>query len=592
MTKYSIIAFQPELMTFLDKLQELGVMDITRKSTAFDDMSRAKIEFSKNEKETIKKLKYFIEKNKDVEAPKLTISDGVNLTDMVNQLFTDLTASQTKLASLIREKEEAFPWGEFEPSDVERIHNIGLHAHFYQVSEKRYNPEWESQYPIQILNRQNGHYYFAVISQADEPFSFPVAESKFPDQPASEILKGIELLSAKISSVTRQLIGMKDYIPEMEKKYNHDTQELDKYFAYSSSASEAENTLSLLEGFAPSDNDAEVKQFLDDTDDIVYISEAAKSEDNPPIKLKNNWFSKLFEPIGNLYILPTYDELDLTPYFAPFYMLFFGLCLGDMGYGIVLLIAGLIMTLKVPSMKEYGKLVIVLGIGTMIMPILNGTFFGTKIYDVFNMPDNIKGMFFNDIQMFWFAIIFGVFQIVVARLISAVYQMKRKGWQHGMSNIGWCLILIWISLLYAGSQSGKELAPAWMGYAFGCGGLILVLFFSKTEGNIFKRFLGGIASLYDITGFFGDILSYIRLFGLGAAGGCLGMVINAMSLALKGIPYAGWFLCIFLLIVGHIFVMLLSALGAFVHPMRLTFVEFYKNAGFTGGGKEYRPLKK
>ena len=91
---------------------------------------------------------------------------------------------------------------------------------------------------------------------------------------------------------------------------------------------------------------------------------------------------------------------------------------------------------------------------------------------------------------------------------------------------------------------------------------------------------------------FGDVLSYIRLFGLATSGGILGFVINSISMTLGQVPYVGWLLMIIMLIIGHTFVMLLSSLGAFVHPLRLTFIEFYKNAGFEGGGRAYNPLKK
>ncbi len=97
--------------------------------------------------------------------------------------------------------------------------------------------------------------------------------------------------------------------------------------------------------------------------------------------------------------------------------------------------------------------------------------------------------------------------------------------------------------------------------------------------------------MYDITGVFGDMLSYIRLFGLGTSGGILGLVVNTLALSLAGVPYVGWLLALVLLLFGHALVLGLSALGAFVHPMRLTFVEFFKNADFTGGGREYKPLK-
>ena len=94
------------------------------------------------------------------------------------------------------------------------------------------------------------------------------------------------------------------------------------------------------------------------------------------------------------------------------------------------------------------------------------------------------------------------------------------------------------------------------------------------------------------TGIFGDMLSYIRLFGLGTAGGILGLVVNSVAMNMSGIPYVGWFFTGLMLLVGHTAVLLLNSLGAFVHPMRLTFVEFYKNAGFGGGGRAFRPLTK
>lgn len=591
MTKYSIIAFQPELMDFLNGLQELGVMDITRSSRAFDDYSRQSIYDIKEVKDTVRKLKAFIEVNKEIEAEKVVIDSAEQKRDVVNRLFTDLDLAKAKLASLTRERNEALIWGDFNPSDVERLMNMGFTPHFYSISTKRYNQEWEQIYPIKVLSNENEHICFVVVAPTGEPYSFPIAESKFPEQPASAILVGMEIESASIASITRQLLGMGIYIPDLEGLEANMSEDLDKYFALKSSASEADNSLSVLEGFAPTEQDNEVQAFLNQND-VVYFAEAAKEEDNPPIKLKNNWFAKLFEPIGNLYVLPTYNELDLTPYFAPFYMLFFGLCLGDMGYGLVLVLAGLGVMWKMPKMKDLGKLVLFLGIGTIIMPMLNGTFFGTKIYDIIPMPDNIVNLFFSDIKMFWFAIIFGVFQIIVAKIVNAIYKMSRQGLIYGLSDIGWSFILVWVSFMYAGSQSGKEYLPSWLNYGLAGGGLLLILCFSKTEGNVFKRIFGGITSLYDITSLFGDVLSYIRLFGLGASGACLGMVINSMSMSLKGIPFAGWILCIVLLVFGHLFVMALSALGAFVHPMRLTFVEFYKNAGFVGGGKEYKPLKK
>ncbi|MBO7763418.1 MAG: V-type ATP synthase subunit I, partial [Bacteroidales bacterium] len=192
----------------------------------------------------------------------------------------------------------------------------------------------------------------------------------------------------------------------------------------------------------------------------------------------------------------------------------------------------------------------------------------------------------------WFAIIFGIFQIVFAKVMRGIDCLRRKLWDNALTNFGWALVVTWCAFAYAGMEMGTKLLPPMVSNVIGLVGLILVLFCSKPTKFFLLRPVMGIISLYDITGFFGDVLSYIRLFGLGTTGGILALVINSISMQLSGIPYIGWGLTVLMLIVGHLAVMGLSILGAFVHPVRLTFVEFYKNAEFEGGGREYKPLKK
>ncbi len=591
MTKYSIIAFTPDVENFLEQLQNLGMMDITRSEKAFDEKSREDLDKIQRYKASITSLKSFSEKNQEVKPVKAYIDDHDEALNTVEAIFSEIHELEFESRELERSADAASVWGEFHENDIKRLNDLGFVPHFYVVADKKYDESWEETFPIKILAELKGSKYFTVLSKQGEKYEFPLFEAKFPEKSEADYRTDVKKAEDTIISDKEKLAGYANEIDSIEKRLDTLSNQSDLYFAYESAEKTAENTLSLFEGFSPTDEEAKVREFLDSSD-VVYISESAQSEDNPPIKLKNNLFARIFEPIGDLYTLPKYGELDLTPYFAPFYMLFFGLCLGDMGYGIVLILASLLIMWKMPKMKDYGKLILLLGIGTVIMPALNGTFFGTKLYDFIDFPPAVKDFFFTDLQMFWFAIIFGIFQIVVARIVSGIYLMIHKGWQYGMSNIGWSLVLIWLSLLYAGSQTGTPMAPKWMTYVFGYGGLACILFFSKTQGNIIKRLMGGVTSLYDITGFFGDILSYIRLFGLGCSGGILGMVVNSMGQQMANIPYVGWIICVLFLIFGHTFVLLLSSLGAFVHPLRLTFVEFYKNAGFEGGGKAYKPLKK
>lgn len=290
-------------------------------------------------------------------------------------------------------------------------------------------------------------------------------------------------------------------------------------------------------------------------------------------------------------MLPTYGELDLTPYFAPFYMLFFGFCLGDMGYGLTILIAAGLAKYKFPKFKAYLTLSQFLGVGAIIMAALSGVFFGMKIQDIIPMPQSIQDLFFSDLKMFWFAIIFGLVQIVFARMINAVYSIITKGWQYGMHNIGWSIVIIWAAWFYATTMSTDIIMPSFANW-IALFGAVLIFLFTSDSGNIFTRLFKGIFAFYDVTSVFGDMLSYIRLFGLGTAGAILGMVVNSVAMSLIEVPYIGWLFALLMLVFGHIMVLLLSSLGAFVHPMRLTFVEFYKNANFGGGGRAFRPLEK
>lgn len=592
MTRYSIILLDSDLDKFLFGLQDIGMVDITRSSVAMDDYSKEAVHKIARCKEAIRMLKEAC-KNAPENNTGNTVrtTEGETLLCAVENAFAKRDSLCQKKNGLCNEAEAALPWGDFDPKDLERIKSLGFSVHFHSVPEKSFRPEWETEYPLQILNRYKEKVYFLVLSSEGEKYAFPVTnEEQFPATSASAIHAETDLLEQELETLEKEIMGYAGQIMDLERFGEELSSCLDIYFAKSSTVKEGEGTICILEGFAPTEDDGKVKAFLDSSP-AYYISEAAKGEDNPPVKLKNNLFARLFEPIGNLYELPSYDEVDLTPYFAPFYMLFFGFCLGDMGYGLILLATGLAVAFSMPKFSAYGKLIAWLGTGSIIMPLISGTFFGMKLYDILPMSDNIKGLFFSDLKMFWFSIIFGLFQIVFARLLKAGIAFGRKNWDTGLTEVGWSLIIIWASCAYAGSQMGTQLLPKTVALPMVCTGLVLVLFCSSPSKYFLLRPLKGIASLYDITSIFGDMLSYIRLFGLGTTGGILALVINSIGMTLSGIPYVGWIITVIFLIVGHLAVMGLSCLGAFVHPVRLTFVEFYKNAGFTGGGRAYRPLK-
>ena len=590
MTKYSFVIFHKEVEDFLKNLQETGVVDVTRQKRAIDSYSMNKFEEIAKYNSVISALNRLLA---EANSKKVEISSGKpQSTDYIayyNSLIEEKDALKVKLFNLNADYTAALPWGTFNNNNLEKIAQLGFTPYFYCVSSGKYNKEWEGAYPIQILNEYEGKTYFVILMEGNEKPGIKLTECTFPSVSAEVIEKEINETKELAAQNEKNLLEMTNCIEDLKVMKEELFSNLDLYLAEGASTKKADETIVIFEAFAPTDIDDTVVKFLEENN-VYYLKEEAKEEDNPPIKLKNNFFAKLYEPIGELYLLPKYGELDLTVFFAPFYMLFFGLCLGDMGYGITLILVGLVVNFKVKAYANYGKLVAWLGLGSVIMPALNGTFFGAKLYELFPMPQNITDMFFDDMQMFWFAILFGIFQILFARIIQGVYNFVKGRIRVGLNCFGWAICIAWATLAYASMEAGITY-PEWVNY-IGYAGLAGIVLCGSDAKNPIVRIFKGTFSLYDSTSVFGDVLSYIRLFGLGTSGGILGFVINSIALNLNEIPYVGWFFMGFMLIVGHIFVLLLSCLGAFVHPLRLTFIEFYKNAGFEGGGRAYNPLKK
>lgn len=593
MTKYSFILLNEDKDKFLEELSNLGVMDITRSAKAIDEKSAAMFDMNSRFKRGIAFLEGLdFSKDPDQEQIKAASAGADTGRFPVSLEETRERAAQVSEAIAACEKEikAVKIWGEFSQEEIGKITALGYGLHFFRTPAKAYDKAWEEQFAIQVIERDED-VWFVILTPAGETPKYPVNELAAPSRSASEAAAERDALKAELISLKGRMLAMKGALDEIRSTYASNLNGLDLYLAGECSPKAAEDKLVVMEGFAPEEIRGDLEKKLSEMD-VYYIAEEATGEDNPPVKLKNNWFARAFETIGNMYLLPRYDELDLTPYFAPFYMLFFGLCVGDLGYGLILLGIGLYVHFKMPKMSGIGTLISFLGVGSCIMPMLSGTFFGAKIYDIIPMSDKITGMFLTDIQLFWFAIIFGIFHLVVARIIAGVYATVKHGWQAGLSSFGWAAFTLWAALYFAEWNSKGELtlmSPALNWTLLGIAG-VGIIFFSNLSRNIFVRLFKGVAAVYDVTGLLGDALSYIRLFGLGMSGGILGMVFNAMAFQLSDIPYVGWLLTVILLLLGHTLTILLSCLGAFVHPMRLTFVEFYKNAGFIGGGRPYRPL--
>ena len=496
-----------------------------------------------------------------------------------------------------KELNDVRPWGRFDTALLNKVTGSGLNFRFFITNEKSYSEEWENEFPIQVINKEAGQVYFVCVMQEDESLPVEANEVRAPQFSLSEKETELENLSQKLTNLENDIKQMAAYVNLVETTKLNLVNKLEFTTVKQSAEKEAEDTLLVLQGWVPEPRNSRFVEFIE-TESIIYVSERAKKMDDAPILLKNNKFSKLFEPIGSLFTNPAYGELDLTPFFAPFFMMFFGFCLGDAGYGLIMFIGATVYKFKAKKeMRPLMSLVQWLSISTVIFGAITGTLFGIELVKV-DLPlfERFRSMFLDQNQLFGLALVIGAIQIVFGMCVKAANQIKLWGWQYAISTFGWLLLIVGSAAFY-GLSKWDAVNVTFFGLAhkivIGVAA-VGILFFNSPGKNPFVNFGLGLWDSYNmVTGLFGDILSYIRLFALGLSSAILGNVFNSLAFGMSpDIPVVGAIITILILVIGHSINLFMSALGSLVHPMRLTFVEFYKNAGFTGGGKTYQPFQK
>lgn len=359
---------------------------------------------------------------------------------------------------------------------------------------------------------------------------------------------------------------------------------------------QAGDKLMLLEGWVPTENAPALEHELDKQG---YFFQQLEIEDGDkvPIKLRNNKFSKLYEPITKMFSLPNYGELDPTPLFAPFFMLFFGLCFGDGGYGLLVMIACTILKKKVnPDFKPYLTLFQYLGFAALLVGTCTGSFFGVALADIPALS-KIKNYFVNSDNLMTFSIVIGLVQIIFGKCVAA-YKIKiQKGTKHSIAPFAWVFVIISLALAFGLPMLNVHLPNAVVMVCYGIAilGLVVAYLYNTPGKNVFLNFGTGLWNTYNMaSGLLGDTLSYIRLFAIGLTGSILGGVFNTLAVTMTdGMNIVARAICMLLiLLVGHSINIALCTISSLVHPLRLIFVEYYKNAEFEGGGKAYEPFRK
>jgi len=585
MTKYNFILLSGDADSFLQKLQKIGIVDITRTNLATDER------ISKVTKRA-EELQRAIEILKSVPQ---AVPSAMKHEDAANEVIRVAAKKETlsqQFAELNAALDELKPWGDFNLSDIERLETDGLKYHFYKVRKSDFKEIWHEQYALTEISEEAGYIYFVIISYSDD-FSFVLNEMPKPERAYADVESEVGTVKSAIAECDVRLSELKSVVADIERELDAVRVELDRLLANASGVKAADDYLIVFEGFAPNETSVELQKALE-SESIFYIAENAKETDNPPIKLKNNRFVSMFELLTDMYGRPKYSEFDPTIWISIFFMLFFAFCMGDAGYGLLLIALGLGLKGKMPKVSP---LVVTLGVATFVIGFMFHTFFSTDMLSWNCIPSCVKKLMLPH-QIAGFdgtmvmAIAVGVVHICLAMILKTWQATKHNG-INSLGTWGWTLLIVGgvvaggLALAGIIDSEVTKLIIIVLGVLSALG----IFFLNDLHRNPLLNFGVGLWNTYNTaTGLLGDVLSYLRLYALGLAGAKLGEAFNAIGAQALGDGGFGWVFFILIVVVGHTLNLAMCALGAFVHPLRLNFLEFFKNSGYEGTGRKYNPL--
>lgn len=529
-------------------------------------------------------------------------AEAEELATRLSSLESQLARVDFRLAEIDKELKTWQRWGDVDPHKLKALAQAGLTIGFFESAEKIFDQTDFGAVETAVIERRARRLWFAAFGKAEELAPLPFENIALPEKsrPELEAERAAQKeekanLEAALREAAQALELLEAAQSELRERWTFEQ-------ALKAFGGQDKIRPQYLQGWLPArfrDAFSEAMQ----EEPVAYALRKPRKGDRVPVELKNNRFGKFFEPITRIFQLPNYFEYDLTPFIAVFYPILFAYCLGDAGYGAVLTLVALIGFFSFfKKQRGIAFLALVLGLTTTVMGLIkSGSLFGVAL-DVNNsnplisylgnfvlIPDG-GDLFFNAFNV---ALMIGVVQILSGVLIAFFKSWRYEGFLSALSQAGKFMILTAAILLFLSDSLALSGPTQIILQGQLILGVLLVMFFHDMSLAILPRLGSSVLPLFFIfTGLLGDVLSYVRLFALGVTSSVLGLVVNQIGMDMTGESWLSWVGAGAFLLFGHSLNFMLAALGAFIHPLRLTFVEFYNNAQFAGGGQAYQPFQK
>lgn len=598
MNKYAFMVYHKEYETFLSSLRNLGVVHIRETQPAMSDELLMQI---MNERKNLNSLLRFMKGlAADQNIPsvaEISEEEGRTIVSSIENLRESKQALQTKLTALEKDLDYISIWGEFSYKTIAQLKDAGYEISFFTCPTSRYEPIWGEQYNAFLVNSFQSISYFVTVTHPGTQIDIDAERAKMPEFDMEELTSKISQVKSEIDAIDSELQNMA--AQSVAKLQAYDRLLQDKFNmknAWVQTDKVADDKLMLLEGWVPAENAKPMEEELT-KQGYYFLQMEIEAEDKVPIKLRNNAFSRLYEPITKMFSLPNYSELDPTPLFAPFFMLFFGLCFGDGGYGLLVVLLCTILKKKMAEeVRPYLSLFQYLGGAAVLVGLCTGSVFGVALAEVPALS-KVKDYFVSSDNLMTFSIVIGLVQIIFGKAVAAYKTKIQKGTKYSIAPFAWVFVILSLALAFGLPMLNVQIptAMATVCYGIAAVGLVVAYLYNSPGKNVFLNFGTGLWNTYNMaSGLLGDTLSYIRLFAIGLTGSILGGVFNTLAVSMTdGMNIVARVIVMaIILLLGHAINIALCTISSLVHPLRLIFVEYYKNAEFEGGGKAYEPFKK
>ena len=580
MRKVTFIGLDAQREQFLERLQEVGVTHLIHPPEPVEEPELAK------ELARVRETRKFLALWADGEKADKPLTPRVICEERENLSQQD-TRLQTEVAALKKEIAIQEAWGDFRMDELEALRKKGLYVGFFRVSRKTFDSLSLENLYHQVISAVKGEIRFVVISI--NPPNLDIPEEKIPAMSLSAMQEKLSADKKEHEEIHKEYANLAEHLDTLISRENELTDLLEHRRAVLNAGTELEGRLFVVRCWSPLPEEELVAR-IGPSIPLHHFSEEPSADDRVPVLLANRPVFESGEDLVKVYSHPGYQDFDPSGFVLYCFAVFFGMILGDAGYGVTLLLITFLLKKKFQSDSPFSvrffRLMYIVGLATTIYGVLSTGYFGIRISPE-NPLSRMALLDFNTKQgqnrIMILSIIFGMIHISMSHIIK--FRNTRD-----YAALGW-LPVIWGGYFLINSKMGKGMDNPLALYVMILG-LIVVFLFSSKRKNILLRLLEGLNGLLGIVQIFSDILSYLRLFALGIATVYMAQTFNMLAgNIVEGLSWIGYLLAIPLLFAGHLVNLMLGIMGGVIHGLRLNFLEWYRWC-FEGDGLVYRPFRK